>query len=64
MSPEIASMKLCAASEIIAREFESTPMIILMIARRKLVAIKRIPDLIMTLERGLDLAGFMYYILT
>ena len=62
--PEIASMKLCAASEIIAIEFDNMPMMILRAASRKLVAIKRMPDLTMIFEREFDFVVSMYYILT
>ena len=41
MTPEIESIKLCAASEMMASEPERTPTIILKIAKRKLINIKR-----------------------
>lgn len=49
--PEIASIRLCAASEIMAREFEMRPMMMLKTASRKFVKIKRQPDFTITLLR-------------
>lgn len=56
-------MKLCAASEIMAMEFDNMPIEILSAARIKLVAIKRMPDFTMAFERQPFSVVFMYYIL-
>ena len=46
--PEMESMKLCTASEVIAREPERIPTMILIIPSKKFTAIKRYPEQTMT----------------
>ena len=56
--PEIASIKLCRASEMIAIELDKSPIATFSPASRKLVKINSQPDLIMILLRSLFIILF------
>lgn len=49
--PEMPSIRLCKASDIMANEFDKTPTMTLKIASSKLVIINKIPDLTIMLLR-------------
>ena len=57
-NPEIESVKLWIASEIIAIEFDNIPTIILKAASKKLMAIKTYPDCIIVLLRDFSIVLF------
>ena len=56
--PEIESIKLCAASEIIAIEFEIRPTNKLKIESRKFIKMKRYPDFTIVLLRAFSIVLF------